>query len=144
MLVRHLPHDSEVNRALHGEAAEWSVGDYLLAAAVDHLAAANWMTATLNRDEDDEPPEYPEPVPRPGAGDGAADGDDEGPDGPEGPGDGSAGAAADGASGGPVRASAGPGAPAAGQQPETGGDDAEPPRAPVRGPSAAELARFFG
>lgn len=66
MLIRHLPRDSEVNRELHGEAAEWGVADYLMAAAVDHLAVANWMTATLNRDEESEPLEYPEPVPRPG------------------------------------------------------------------------------
>ncbi|WP_308294674.1 hypothetical protein [Streptomyces sp. JJ66] len=72
MLIRHLPRDSAVNLADHGEAAEWGVTEHLLAATVDHLAAANWMTATLHRDEDEEPLEYPDPVPRPGA---AADGD---------------------------------------------------------------------
>ncbi|WP_425276598.1 hypothetical protein [Streptomyces diastatochromogenes] len=66
MLVRHLPRDSALLRELHGEAAEWSVTDHLLAAAVDQLAEANWMFATVNRDEDSEPPEYPRPVPRPG------------------------------------------------------------------------------
>ncbi|MFH8373100.1 hypothetical protein [Streptomyces cyaneofuscatus] len=67
MLLRHLPQDSAVARELHGEAAEWSVSDYLLAAAVDQLAEANWMFATVNQDEDAEPLEYPAPVSRPGA-----------------------------------------------------------------------------
>nr|WP_097257312.1 hypothetical protein [Streptomyces sp. Ag109_G2-15] len=66
VLVRHLPRDSALLRELHGEAAEWSVTDHLLAATVDQLAEANWMFATVNRDEDSEPPEYPRPVPRPG------------------------------------------------------------------------------
>lgn len=52
-------------RELHGESAEWSVGDHLLAAAVDHLAAANWMFACVNTAEDAEQPAPPEPVPRP-------------------------------------------------------------------------------
>ncbi|MEE1751733.1 hypothetical protein [Streptomyces sp. SP18CS02] len=74
VLVKHLPRDSAVNRDLYGEEAEWSVTDHLLAAVVDHLAAANWMFATVNTDEDGEPPEPPAPVPRPGdtAADGAA------------------------------------------------------------------------
>ncbi|MCI3274973.1 DUF5361 domain-containing protein [Streptomyces cylindrosporus] len=67
VLVRHLPPDSATLRELHGEAADWSVTDHLLAAAVDRLAEANWMFATVNRDEDTEPLEYPKPVPRPGA-----------------------------------------------------------------------------
>lgn len=36
--------------------------DYLLAAAVDHLAIANWMFTCVNSDD---PPEPPEPVTRP-------------------------------------------------------------------------------
>ncbi|MEU6141397.1 hypothetical protein ABZ848_13635 [Streptomyces sp. NPDC047081] len=67
VLVRHLPRDSATLRALHGEAADWTVTDHLLAAAVDQLAEANWMFATVNRDEDAEPLEYPTPIPRPGA-----------------------------------------------------------------------------
>ncbi|MFD9408553.1 hypothetical protein ACFWBN_16270 [Streptomyces sp. NPDC059989] len=39
--------------------------DHLLAATVDHLAAANWMFACVNTAEDDDPPEAPQPVPRP-------------------------------------------------------------------------------
>lgn len=64
MLVRQLPRDSALNRELHGEAAEWSVTDHLLAAVVDHLAAANWMFASVNSDEGEQP-DHPEPVPRP-------------------------------------------------------------------------------
>ncbi len=64
VLVAHLPRDSALNRELHGDAAEWSVTDHLLAAAVDHLAAANWMFASVNSDEGDQP-DPPVPVPRP-------------------------------------------------------------------------------
>lgn len=67
MLVRQLPHDSALNRELHGEAADWSVTDHLLAAAVDHLAAANWMFASVNSEEGDQP-DPPAPVPRPSYG----------------------------------------------------------------------------
>jgi len=66
VLVEHLPRDSALARELHGEAADWSVTDYLLATVVDQLAEANWMFATVNRDEDSEPLEFPEAVPRPG------------------------------------------------------------------------------
>ncbi|MFD8969228.1 hypothetical protein ACFV0C_30285 [Streptomyces sp. NPDC059568] len=67
MLVQHLPQDSELARSLHGEAADWSVTDYLLAAVIDQLAESNWMFATVNRDEDSDPLDFPEPVPRPGS-----------------------------------------------------------------------------
>jgi hypothetical protein len=30
------------------------------------LAQSNWMFATVNRDEDSEPLDFPEPIPRPG------------------------------------------------------------------------------
>lgn len=78
MLVRHLPHDSALLKELHGEAAEWSLTDYLLANVVDRLAEANWMFAMVNRDEDSEPLEYPEPVSRPGRPTGPGDEDDAG------------------------------------------------------------------
>lgn len=67
VLVRHLPPDSAFVRAREGEAAEWRLTDHLLAAVVDHLAIANWMYASVNRDEYADPPEAPVPVPRPGA-----------------------------------------------------------------------------
>ncbi|QGZ50435.1 hypothetical protein GPZ77_20540 [Streptomyces sp. QHH-9511] len=66
-LIKHLPQDSAVQRELHGEAAEWSITDHLLAATVDHLAVANWMFQCVNSGEDDDPPEPPKPVPRPGS-----------------------------------------------------------------------------
>ncbi|MFJ2646407.1 hypothetical protein ACIO1C_06725 [Streptomyces sp. NPDC087420] len=66
VLIQHLPRDSAVARELHGESADWSVTEYLLAHVADQLAEANWMFATVNRDEDADPPEYPEPVARPG------------------------------------------------------------------------------
>ncbi|MFB7454691.1 MULTISPECIES: hypothetical protein [unclassified Streptomyces] len=66
VMIKHLPADSAVQRELHGEAAEWSLSDHLLAAAVDHLAAANWMFQCVNTGEDDETPDPPKPVPRPG------------------------------------------------------------------------------
>ncbi|MCX5392554.1 hypothetical protein ABZY68_19710 [Streptomyces sp. NPDC006482] len=65
-LIKHLPRDSAVQRELHGEAAEWSITDHLLAATVDHMAMANWMFACVNTGEDSDPPEAPTPVPRPG------------------------------------------------------------------------------
>ncbi|MFE1235009.1 hypothetical protein [Streptomyces sp. NPDC059442] len=76
-LIRHLPHDSAVQRELHGEAAEWSITDHLLAAAVDHLAVSNWMFSCVNSGEDDDQPEPPKPVPRPGAKDEDAEEQDE-------------------------------------------------------------------
>ncbi|MFI6057493.1 hypothetical protein [Streptomyces sp. NPDC051286] len=67
VLVRHLPRDSAVMRDLHGEEVEWSVTDRLLATAVDQLADANWMFAIVHRDEDADPVDCPEPIPRPGS-----------------------------------------------------------------------------
>ncbi|MFH9741924.1 hypothetical protein ACH4MA_30080 [Streptomyces roseolus] len=66
VLIKHLPRDSALQRDLHGEAAEWSVTDHLLAAAVDHLSVANWMFSCVNSAEDGDVPEFPQPVPRPG------------------------------------------------------------------------------
>ncbi|WP_344500052.1 hypothetical protein [Streptomyces enissocaesilis] len=66
VLIKHMPRDSALLSETDGEAADWSTTDYLLAAVVDHLAAANWMFASVHSDEDSEPPEQPVPVPRPG------------------------------------------------------------------------------
>ncbi|MFI6638172.1 hypothetical protein [Streptomyces sp. NPDC050504] len=66
VLVRHLPRESAFVREREGEAAQWSLTDHLLAATVDHLAIANWMFASVNRDEDEPAPPAPDPVPRPG------------------------------------------------------------------------------
>ncbi|MEU6222742.1 hypothetical protein [Streptomyces sp. NPDC047042] len=76
VLVKHLPRDCALNRELHGEAAEWSIAEHLLAATVDHLAAANWMFASVNRDEDADPPELPTPVRRPEDGKAGGAGED--------------------------------------------------------------------
>ncbi|MGW6532062.1 hypothetical protein [Streptomyces venezuelae] len=65
VLIRQLPREGAVARETEGEAAEWSVGDYLLAHAVDQLAQANWMFATVNQDEDADPLDPPVPLPRP-------------------------------------------------------------------------------
>ncbi|MEU8519775.1 hypothetical protein [Streptomyces sp. NBC_01216] len=83
VLVKHMPQDSAVGRELHGEDSQWTVTDYLLAAAVDHLAAANWMFASVNTDEDSDPPEAPVPVPRPGDGDRPSDAGGATPEEPE-------------------------------------------------------------
>jgi hypothetical protein len=66
VLVEHLPADSSFARAAHGEAADWGLTEHLLAAVVDQLAVANWMFATVNRDEHAESLPYPEPLSRPG------------------------------------------------------------------------------
>ncbi|HEX2316038.1 MAG TPA: hypothetical protein VHJ17_20005 [Thermomonospora sp.] len=63
--MEHLPADSALACALHGESARWSVTDHLLAAVADHLAVANWMFAVAHGDPDAEQPPPPEPVPRP-------------------------------------------------------------------------------
>ncbi|MEU5973619.1 hypothetical protein [Streptomyces sp. NPDC047315] len=54
-----------MSRSVHGEAADWSVSDHLLAAVVDHLAVSNWMFASANSEEGDQQ-DPPKPVPRPG------------------------------------------------------------------------------
>ncbi|MEU4796265.1 hypothetical protein [Streptomyces sp. NPDC023327] len=114
LLIRHLPRDSAVARETEGEAAEWAVGDYLLAHVVDQLADANWMFATVNRDEDADPLEPPKPVPRPGTVDVAATRD--APEPATAPGTGSV--------------------PAPGPAPG-------PAPAPIARPSADQLAAFF-
>ena len=65
MLLRHL-HATALAREPHGEAADWSVTDHPPTAMTDRLAESNRMFATVNRDEDFDPLDYPEPGPRPG------------------------------------------------------------------------------
>ena len=60
-LVTHLPRDSAYARARFGEVVDWGPVEYLTAAAVDHLAVANWQRAA------DKHAARPTPVPRPGA-----------------------------------------------------------------------------
>lgn len=140
VLVRHLPRDSSTLREIHGEAADWSAAEHLLAAAVDRLSEANWMFATVNRDEDAAPLDYPEPVPRPAP-----------PSAPDGDGEDRAAKATGTEAGTEAGTGTATGrggesfAPAAGPDP-----DAAPPAepggqgaAPAQQPSALELARFF-
>ncbi|GAA0430148.1 hypothetical protein [Streptomyces luteireticuli] len=77
VLVKHLPRDSAVNRDLHGEIVEWDANTHLLAGITDHLAVANWITITMNSDEEAEPLPYPEPVQRPGMADSKAEAPEE-------------------------------------------------------------------
>lgn len=58
-VVTFLPSTSAFARSVNGPAAAWTVGDYLLAQAVDALHAANWQRAGGKG-------QRPKPVPRPG------------------------------------------------------------------------------
>jgi hypothetical protein len=69
VLIQHLPKDAALVRELHGEDVEWGLTEHLLAAAVDHLAAGNWLFASAHTSENADPPERPEPLPRPGMAD---------------------------------------------------------------------------
>jgi hypothetical protein len=69
VLIQHLPKDAALVRELHGEDVEWGLTEHLLAAAVDHLAAGNWLFASAHTAENADPPERPEPLPRPGMAD---------------------------------------------------------------------------
>lgn len=66
VLIQHLPRDAALVRALHGEEAEWGLTEHLLAAAVDHLAAGNWLFASAHTPENGDPPPRPDPIQRPG------------------------------------------------------------------------------
>jgi hypothetical protein len=66
VLIQHLPVESALARAMHGEEARWGLTEHLLASAVDQLAAGNWMFAAVHTSEDSSAPERPEPIPRPG------------------------------------------------------------------------------
>jgi len=66
VLIQHLPREAALVRAVRGEAAEWGLAEHLLATAVDQLAAGNWLFTAAHTAEDRDPPQRPEPVPRPG------------------------------------------------------------------------------
>lgn len=66
VLIRHLPRESALVRAVHGPVADWGPVEHLLAAAVDELAAANWLFVSANLPEHADQPQRPEPVARPG------------------------------------------------------------------------------
>ena len=67
VLIRYLPRESALVRALHGDVADWGLTEHLLAGVVDELAVGNWLFVTANSDEHADPPARPRPVPRPGA-----------------------------------------------------------------------------
>jgi hypothetical protein len=60
VLVRHLPPGCAVDRAQHGEAAEWGHAEHLLADLRELLRAANWQRGG------DKKVARPKPLPRPG------------------------------------------------------------------------------
>lgn len=66
VLIQHLPRESALVRALHGEEAEWGLTEQLLAATVDELAAGNWLFTSAHTAENADPPEPPRRLPRPG------------------------------------------------------------------------------
>ncbi len=58
-ILTYLPPTSAFARSMHGQRATWSSTEYLLAAAVDALAAANWQRGGGKGRK-------PKPIPRPG------------------------------------------------------------------------------
>lgn len=64
-LVSGLPRGSALHIAMRGEEAMWGTSDYLLAAAVDHLAVANWLYVQTHSKKGANNPR-PDPIPRPG------------------------------------------------------------------------------
>lgn len=64
MLLRQLPADAATSRALDVR-AEWSAGEYLLAACADLLQQLVWVNVEVNKRKGAKNPR-PTPVPRPG------------------------------------------------------------------------------
>lgn len=60
MLLKHLPRESATVQAVHGPVVRWGPTEYLLARAVDLLAAGNWQRAGSKKNP------RPKPIPRPG------------------------------------------------------------------------------
>lgn len=59
-MIRHLPLDSPLGIALHGEAARWDIKAHLLATVADLLQGANWQRGGGKGPK-------PKPIPRPDA-----------------------------------------------------------------------------
>lgn len=59
-IIRQSPHASALARAIRGEAADWDLGNHLLAGVFDLLATANWQRGG------DTSSKRPPPLPRPG------------------------------------------------------------------------------
>lgn len=64
VLVEHLPAESSLARLIDPRLA-WSMGEHLLAAAVDQLSAGNYYYLLAHTDKNGRKPEAPKPVPRP-------------------------------------------------------------------------------
>lgn len=60
MLIAGLPADSATTRAVHGDAAAWTLTDHLLATVADRLAVISWQLGG------DRKAPYPKPMVRPG------------------------------------------------------------------------------
>lgn len=58
VLLAHLPPDSATLREIHGEMADWTTTDYLLAAILDVNRGANWQRGGGKGSR-------PQPIPRP-------------------------------------------------------------------------------
>ncbi|WP_322767684.1 hypothetical protein [Frankia sp. Cr1] len=66
VIIRHLPADSALARELHGESADWSRTDRLLADLVDIGRLHMHTTVAVNLGKDQRHPwPAPQPVPRP-------------------------------------------------------------------------------
>lgn len=63
-IVKHLPAASALQRAVHGDDAEWSLTNHLLAGLSD---TASWLAWSKTADASKKPPRnQPKPLPRPG------------------------------------------------------------------------------
>jgi hypothetical protein len=73
VLIRHLPREAALVRAVRGDEVDWGLAEHLLAVAADRLAEGNWMFAAAHTSEGTDPPKRPEPIPRPGVAPAEAD-----------------------------------------------------------------------
>lgn len=64
-LIRRLPPDSELGKAINGPSADWSREEHLLALLADRVSELTWVFICANSEEG-EAPERPKPIPRPG------------------------------------------------------------------------------
>lgn len=60
VLIKHLPVNTPLGVAIHGDAARWGVPEHLMASVVDLLQGANWQRGGGKSTR-------PKPIPRPDA-----------------------------------------------------------------------------
>ncbi len=65
VLVRQLPRDSALARALDPEEAAWSLGDHLLATVAELVSQGNWLLANQGVEKSKQSPQ-PKRIARPG------------------------------------------------------------------------------